>query len=219
MKPHVSLRQSSGATATDLEHLASRLGARPREAAGAEPDDLGEVDDGGDLDQLSLHAQLAEEDDPARRAAGQGRKSASNAPVLLPVRALVERRAEPIDPEPLRALRLRRERPTKRLLAGDQAAAKHGHEHRERERNPADDERGPEWLRAQPRARDGKRRPRRTKQRLRNGLRRCLQRLGSSVVHEPHELSAFEVAACGDEPERKEDARICDTNSGTLLVS
>ena len=68
-----------------------------------------------------------------------------------PVRAPCERRARTGRPGMLRALSGGAgERAGERLLPGDEAAAEDGDEHRERERDPGDDEQRPQRLGAQP---------------------------------------------------------------------
>src|SRR5438046_10352105 len=102
--------QPRGTAAAYLEHLAARGVARARKAARAEADDRADSVGGSELDQLPLHAQLAEEDDPPCPAAAERRQGITRPSVRLRVRARVERKAEPVDPETARALRRRRER-------------------------------------------------------------------------------------------------------------
>jgi len=129
-----------------LEHLAYDLRALPWHAPRAKPDDLGQVVDGCDLDQLSLHAQRAKDDDATGAAAGYGRNRTSHERVFACIGARVEVQAEPVHPQHPRAFRHPGKRSTKGLLAGDEAAAEHGHEHRERKRDARNDERRPERL-------------------------------------------------------------------------
>ena len=157
-QPHVVFRKMREPASPDLEHLAARGVARPRQPPRTETHDRREVVRGRDLDQLAVHAQLPKEDDSPDLARPERNERAAGTPVGGDVAAGVERRAEAVDPEAAGALGRRRERPPERLLPCDEAPAEDGHEHRERERDPGDEQGRAQGLRAQPRGGDGERR-------------------------------------------------------------
>ena len=138
----------------DLQQLAPGRRARSRETARAHAHDRGEIVRGGELDQLPLHPQLAEEDDPSRPARAERRERAPGPPVGLRVAAGIEGQAEAVDPEAALALRQRGERPVQRLLARGEGPAEHREEQREGQRDPADEQRRAQRLRAKPRGGD-----------------------------------------------------------------
>src|SRR5205085_2886597 len=116
--------------------------ASPRQAARAEADRRRQIVDRGELDELVVHAQLAEEDGAPRRAAAKRCEGALCAAVGLTVRLSVEGQPEAVDAEAALAERDGGERASERLLPCDEAAAEDGHERREREHRATDDERG-----------------------------------------------------------------------------
>src|SRR5581483_3151355 len=136
-----------------LQQLTVRGRAGPRQAAGADAHRGGEVVDRRELDERAVHAKLAEDDLAAGGAAAEGGESPPSLPVRLPERRRVERRPEAIDAETALALRQGCEGAGKRLLTRDEAAPEHADERGEREDRAADDERGAQRLRPQPRAR------------------------------------------------------------------
>jgi hypothetical protein len=89
---------------------------------------------------LPCDAELPEEHDPSCLARRQRSEHAPHRAVLARVRPSAQRRPEPVDAETLGAVRKRAERPAKRLLARDQAAADDRDRHRKGERHTGDHE-------------------------------------------------------------------------------
>jgi hypothetical protein len=137
------LIQARGAATADLKQLAARRRAGSRQAPGPKADGLCEIVDRCERDQLPLHPQLSEEDEPANRpGAERSQRPVRSGVVPLEVR-LVEH-AEPVDLERPRRRWDGRKRPAERLLARYEAPAENRDEHGDGKRHAGDDENGSE---------------------------------------------------------------------------
>ena len=114
-----------------------------------------------ECDELPLHPQLSEEDEPANRP-GAERSQRLPRPGIVALEVRLVEDAEPVDLEGSSCRGDARERSPERLLARDEPTPEYRDEHRHGERHAAYDQNGAEPPRAQPRTRDGKRGPRRT---------------------------------------------------------